>query len=298
VKFLSRFLRRSHSLASPLSVPVAPLPSRKVIILGLPKSGTTALFYGVRNAFPTPPNTLFEPATAAAITEGLQHAQFLTKVLPTAWPTPFPGALLAEFTHRIFIVRDPRDVLVSLMLYIIWNTKLHQDEPAVRAWLEVLEQKRRHPHSISLCELLSVNASWQQQTLEQELARFTPATDLLLQLQQQAPPHCIVRYEDMVAEQLTEVEHYLDRPIPRPLQVDSTEIRVVRTCGTGSWQHWFTPADEPILRPLLAAYMQAYGYDRDWSLSPTPTISAAHSTDYVLRIVNQKRAQEKLVPLA
>ena len=77
----------------------------------------------------------------------------------------------------------------------------------------------------------------------------------------------------------------------------STESRVVRTCGTGSWQHWFTPADEPILRPLLAAYMQAYGYDRDWSLSPTPTISAAHSTDYVLRIVNQKRAQEKLVPL-
>jgi hypothetical protein len=282
MKFWPSFLRRG----------------RRTIILGLPKSGTTALFYGVRNALPQPPRELFEPLDAAAITAHQHQRHFLTKVLPTSWEQPFSPALLHDFTHRLFIVRDPRDVLVSRVLYVIWNTQIHQNPAAVHAWLDLLAQKQRQPHSIPLTELIRVNATWRGQTLEQELERIAPATAMLHQLQQASPAHCVLRYEDMVADRLTELETYLQLPLPRPFKVDAKVNRVARTQGSGNWKHWCTPADEPLLRPLLATYLQAYGYPPDWHLATEPIISPEHSTHYVLKIVNQKRAQEKLSPLA
>jgi hypothetical protein len=271
---------------------------RRVVILGLPKSGTTALFYGVRAALPAQHAELFEPMTVEALQPHLTERCFLTKILPTAWKVTFPVSLLDQFTHRIFLVRDPRDVLVSRVLYHIWNTDVPQDESAVRAWLDLLEQKRQQPRSTSLCELIRVNASWRGLALSDELQRLTPATELLHRLQQEAPLHHVLRYEDMVAGELNSLEKYLGLSLKKPFQVGAEVSRVERTRSAGSWKHWFTPEDESVLRPILATYLQAYGYDHDWALAAEPEISAAHSTEYVLRIVNQKRAQAKLLPLS
>ncbi len=271
--------------------------TRRVVILGLPKSGTTALFYGVRAALPAQPAELFEPMSAAALQPYLTARCFLTKILPTAWPESFPVTLLDHFTHRIFLVRDPRDVLVSRVLYHIWNTDAPQDEATVRAWLDLLEQKRQTPRAVSLCDLIRVNAGWRGQALHEELQRLAPATELLYRLQQTAPVHHVLRYETMVDGDLAALEKYLGLTLKKPFHVGPEVSRVERTRGAGSWKHWFTPEDESVLRPILATYLQAYGYDDDWSLAPEPKISAAHSTEYVLRIVNQKRALAKLAPL-
>lgn len=271
--------------------------SRRIIILGLPKSGTTALHYGIKHALPRPATQLFEPMSPEEIVAQQTTRNLLVKVLPTSWPKPLPISLLDSFSHRIFLVRDPRDVLVSRMLYDIWNTAVPQEERKVQEWLEVLEHKRQQPHAISMGDLLTITAEWRGRSLEQELGKFSPATELLWRLQQEAPAHCVQRYETMVQGAVEPLEHYLGLKLAKPFQVGEEVSRVERTRASGSWKHWFTPKDETTLRPLLATYMQAYGYDKDWDLAAVPEIPQAHSTDYVRRIVNQKRALAKLAAL-
>jgi hypothetical protein len=139
-----------------------------------------------------------------------------------------------------------------------------------------------------------MNASWRSQPLEQELERLQPATQLLIDLQKNAPPHHILRYEDMVAGHLQPLEKYLGCRLQQPFAVHKKVDRVARTRSSGSWQHWFTQEDEAVLAPLFAGYINAYKYAPAWTLAPEPNISAEHSTDYVRRIVNQRRAKEKL----
>jgi hypothetical protein len=90
----------------------------KIVIAGLGKSGTTALFSKLKQAMPPETYCLFEPLRYEAPAVDPTHV--LTKVLiPHEKMVDFDS--FSEFDRKIMIVRDPRDILVSRVLYDIYN---------------------------------------------------------------------------------------------------------------------------------------------------------------------------------
>ncbi len=85
----------------------------KLVIAGLGKSSTTALFYKLLEIFENPPLTLFEPGEYLA-EPGNRHV--LAKVLIDP-PGKVNFTSFAGFDRKIHIVRDPRDNLISRLLY-------------------------------------------------------------------------------------------------------------------------------------------------------------------------------------
>jgi hypothetical protein len=140
----------------------------KIVIFGLAKSGTTAVFYKIKNSLPPDTVCLFEPQSfdpGAVRKKGIKsllsrrrERDVLAKVLPFR---PHCSADVDGFSHferPILIVRDPRDRLISRLLYGVYNSDFCQYDDKVKAFLEVLEQKETDPSSVPLKTLLATFA--------------------------------------------------------------------------------------------------------------------------------------------
>ena len=119
----------------------------RIVIFGLAKSGTTALFYILKSALPPSTLCLFEPRSFNART--LDRNQFvrflkesdhdvLAKVLPFRPHDPGDAESFSDFEKQILIVRDPRDRLISRLLYGIYHSNFYHDNREVTAFLEIL----------------------------------------------------------------------------------------------------------------------------------------------------------------
>src|SRR5690606_15023024 len=108
---------RRHLRHSPGTRADAPRRSvggaRKIVIAGQGKSGTAALFHKIRAAVPDSTRLLFEPR---AYEPEPDDGHVLAKVLIDP-PGYVDFSTFEPFDKKILIVRDPRDNLISRLLY-------------------------------------------------------------------------------------------------------------------------------------------------------------------------------------
>lgn len=261
----------------------------KIVITGLGKSGTTALFYLLKAAL-QPSYCLFEPndwlkvARANAHHEDILLKQLLLDTLDiAAWNH------CQFYEKKIYLVRDPRDRMISALLYsCAFHYLADQEPPMIAKVLDVFRQKEQKSADISileLCKLSNIN-------LDRLLSRFS----LALTFYQQNPDYFLVKYEDLVSRQLFHLESYLGFRLPPTIEIPDGLQRVVRTKQSGSWRLWFTAADIDYFKPILSPYMQAFQYDiEDWHIAPAEPIPPIHASEYILRVLNEKRLQNGLM---
>lgn len=130
--------------------------AKRIAIFGQYKSGTTALWYAIKNALPETTRTLYEPHQYVPQRRDRKRPVLAKVILGT----PENGhnvdyRSFLEFEKRIYLIRDPRDWLVSGTLFLI------QQEPAVYAndtqlarILSLLKDKESDPHSIALMTII------------------------------------------------------------------------------------------------------------------------------------------------
>ena len=255
----------------------------KIVIAGAARSGTTALYYALKQSLPRNYAHKFEPRRYA--------------------PKPGESGVLAKiiinsvdriedfdcFDKRIYLIRDPRDVVVSLVLYRIYNAREPVDGGALDHYLRGIEQKQRDPAAISLVELQSRLAPLLPIKIPAQSSREARATDFGAR----HPDYFVYRYEDLIAVQFGELERYLGFAITFNGHVDGKHQRVARVKEAGGWRDWFTEADVEYYRPLFQDFLTKYGYELDWTLNPNPRIRPAHSTLYVARMLEEGRAARK-----
>jgi len=258
----------------------------RVVIVGMGKSGTTALLYAVRAAMPAQTTLLFEPRAFVAV----EAADVAAKVLLHP-KHPMPHAFYRQFDRVVLLVRDPRDILISRALYRIFGAaSLLTDQAKLDAYLALLAAKEADPRAVSM---LAINALFEQLTgsaTHSDGTRLRMLEDAMAF--HDAFPDCLLfKYEAMVEGRYDALAAYLALPIAAaPPDVPPELQRVVRSRRAGNWRDWFCPEDVAHYRPLLAPYMQRYGYDDDWSLAPAPAILPEECTGYVLRLVRERRS--------
>ena len=259
------------------AIPATAPAGMKIVIAGAARSGTTALYYALKQSLPRNYAHKFEPREYV--------------------PTRADNGVLAKiiinsvkriesfdsFDKRIFLIRDPRDVAVSAVLYRIYNAREPIDPAQLDHYLRGVEQKHRDPGSISLVELQSRLSPLLRIDNLEPYNRRRARSDFGAE----HPDYFAYKYEDFIAGRYDALEDYLGFKITFSGAVDAKHNRVARTKDAGGWRDWFTPEDVEYYRPLWQEFLVKYGYDPDWELSASPRIAAEHSTAYVKRMLEE-----------
>ena len=253
----------------------------RILIYGWAKSGTTALFYKLRETFGAGNvQEVFEPRGPFCTREHRRKRILLVKAL---WggllPVDFDS--YRAFDKKIWIARDPRDFLISMYLYH-WESQ--RSNPAlIERVLAALREKERNPACWPIHRLFedpvlgfgSVRAESLRIRLAQTMA-FLEARRNEIQL---------FRYEDMVANRWDGLEQYLGRSITGEARVPARTLRVVRSKRAGNWAHWFAPEDVEYYRPIASDFLKFVGLADDWELAPNAHIDPRECSEYVERLV-------------
>ncbi|XOV89485.1 MAG: sulfotransferase domain-containing protein [Pseudomonadota bacterium] len=293
---LGRYLLGESAQTSRQSVRQAGASGTHVLVLGKAKTGTTFLSKVIQNSL-APCDYALEPKDVAFFHELFEQGRtgnIVVKILYEHWDrTPhLRNALLAnelplKFHKKVLIVRDPRDELISRLLYIVKPLKDQGrlTPEKLQAWLAVLRQKENDPASISVVEMIErLDGIFGSNFL----SGFQKALDVFTGFYHHKPPDIFaIRYEDVVDQKVEKLEEYLGFSLNFALVEDEYISRTKRTGSYGAWKSIFLPADVAALTDIMTPFMNHIGYNC-WELEPAEALDKQHVSDYVTRLVSVK----------
>ena len=256
----------------------------KILLLGIGKSGTTALMTSMANALGLPYQ--MEPRHLGR----LDYSQaFIAKKLVDSY-VPGEEAAIARFDTVIFLVRDPRDALISRLMYTPYGLPVFAQDEVLRRYTGLISRKIADPAAVSvrdiITELRALSGYRMIQTTLGIQARLTGLLDRF------ADTAILLRYEDYIDGRTDAIDALIGRKLPTSVEVDRQYRRVIRNKGYGDWKNWFTEADKRYFDKIFAEHNARFGY-RPEAVNAVQTIDPAKSVGYVIAVVNESRAKRR-----
>jgi len=262
-----------------------------ILVAGLSKTGTSGLFFRIKNSMHGNYFALFEPqAGLPAGTKRFEH--IITKILVDRLDLM---QLYNHFDTKIAIVRDPRDTLVSRILYRTSNHGNWRFDPEkVALMYRLLQKKEADIDSVSLLDILMLHEqlSGKKETVRQIVDQEKKRLDSMTRLVLDNDAYFKVLYEDFVADRLAGLEERLGFSLTGASQVPRDLARVVRTRSSGDWKNWFCERDVAFFTPIFAPFIEKVGYTTDWTLPPHRSIPPEHGSQFFIN--NIRRCMEAL----
>jgi len=264
-------------------------PGLKILVVGKAKTGTTYLSKLIQHSLPDcryqmepkDPKFLFD------LYADESNDNLVTKIIFEHWdksPNVRMAMLMDElpfvYNKKILIVRDPRDELVSRLLYIVKPLK-DQGKltgESLTEWLGVLNRKEESPGEVSLDYMItSLDRIFGTSFLDAFTRHLTSFSAFF-----RAKPRSLfaIRYEDVVDGKLDRLEEYLDFKIQGDVQHDAYIKQTKRSGGYGDWRRFFTQEDVENLAPIMQEYMSQIGYS-DWNLDTVEKLDSRTVSEYV-----------------
>jgi hypothetical protein len=265
----------------------------RIFILGVGKSGTTAMVYKVANGLPN--CRAFSGGQPGKYLGQYENAVYKHTYEARKGKTfdVFLDHLRREHYDRlIWMARDPRDVAVSRTLYR-WNRGTLGRGRQYRAYLDLILQKEKDPKSIpfyTICRYAGY-AGWPisvDEVVADDQQRYQQMLEFVRGLGDQ---WFLYKYEDMVQNHFEALNRYLGFEVGQDSEVPKStgKDKVVRKKASGDWRQWFTEEDVALLKPVYHPYMQWMGYDcDDWAVSDNPVIEPEFSSVYVQKLAAKK----------
>ncbi|MDC0157408.1 hypothetical protein OAK38_06585 [Verrucomicrobia bacterium] len=191
--------------------------------------------------------------------------------------TDFEG----RFDQVMGLVRDPRDNLISRLLFRMVSPAFVGNGEVYNDMLPLFEEKVENPDSISVCDLFSqMEKTKLMEPMIQNRAREN--LDLFMDWHSNSPDCIIYKYEEFVRGNYDKIALITQRVN----EVDATPVETIypqikRSGKTGDWRQWFLQSDVEFFRPRFSKYMKIYGYEDEWDLPEKQRIDRSTSIDYV-----------------
>ncbi|GMQ87912.1 MAG: hypothetical protein BMS9Abin08_1126 [Gammaproteobacteria bacterium] len=261
----------------------------KIMILGLGKSGTTALLYKIAAGLPgCHAVSGGKPGKRAGNYENAVYKHTYEARKGKDFELYQAHLKTNGYDRKIWIARDPRDVAVSRMLYR-WHRGRLGHKQQYQAHLDLVLKKEQDPASIPFCEICRYTGydNWPrslQSVLEEERLRYEEMVNFVSGL---GDDWLLFSFEDMIRQNYAALNNYLGFGVKEDAEVpESTgKAKVIRKKSSGDWRHWFTEQDVELFKPVYLPYMQLMGYDcDDWLPSASPCIEPAYSSEYMQRL--------------
>jgi hypothetical protein len=270
----------------------------RYVIVGLAKTGTTAIAMTLRNTLRIQ-GFCMEPQDIAAI-EAERDDRIVIKFLFDHWAARADelrnflcDARRGAAPTKILVVRDPRDEAISRLYYFAYNyfsTRPTTDDDHA-AWLEIFRRKEAAPQSVGLIDMqneligrFGMGFLITRQIYE-SFARFVD--DVLASGGNSA---YLLRYEDFVAQSVPEGP--LRVLLSGSRNVGSAFRRVHRRGSSGDWHAFLTDDDLASLNGLCEPYLRRFDYPLERNTArPTANDALLQTTgsDYVDRLITEAR---------
>jgi len=268
----------------------------KILILGLGRSGTTALLFKIAGGLPG--CRTFSGGTPGKIASHHANAVFkFTYNEDKGRSLELFEKHVSEvpYDRKIWIARDPRDNAVSRLLFR-WYRGSKKAKDQYRACLALVVKKEGHPESVPFHSLFrftgrAVPPLVLEQLVEYERRIYGQMCSFVKSL---GKDWFVFKYEDMVDKKFEGLNGYLGFKVPEDMAVGKLTKKVARTKSKENWRHWFTQEDVELFRPVYTPYMDLIGYDsNDWQLSPRQVIEPEYASIYMKRLP-RRRAVDSL----
>lgn len=257
---------------------------RKILLTGYPKTGTTVLYHKVKNALPEDAECFFEPENRSIKVPANSPKDILVKSF-VRHASQNPN--YDRFRHKVVIVRDPRDQLISSLLYSAYNRVINDTDwrGLVDRLIQMLEEKEGNPGAVSMRQIMALYGMTVSSQNGQSLMEY----------RENHPEAFTVKYEDIVDGRISGLEAFLGLSLEVETEVPDNVKRVERSKKYNGWKSWFLPEDVEYLRPLYQPFMQHFGYEDDWGLSEKASIDPEISSLYVKRIVAESEGRREFL---
>lgn len=264
----------------------ATLPN--TLILGSAKSGTTALFYAIRQAMERESGThvkgLFEPRKMMAFRSYFAETQdpaLLCKALLGPTMRNMSEAL-NRFDRKIVIFRDPRDNIVSRLLFMPPRLLARKGQASFDALVALIRQKEADPKSLSVVAILK------------EIERLSGEDHVLANFRMNAVHPAEVKrkfgdqffmfpYEDLITNSFSDLSAYLGFTITPDFAVGAQHGYVTRGKGSGEWRSWFLNEDVTYFATEVAEDYLLLGFDPTEAPDAAPVINPDTGSTYLIK---------------
>ncbi len=266
--------------------------NNKIVIFGLYKTGTTALFQKIRYLLPKDTRYLFEKLEYVPETQDAQRCVLAKVILDNNPAVASKSASFFNFDKKIVIVRDPRDWLVSKTLFMVQaKPSIYNNEHTFNHILQLVKAKQKSPTQIPLTAILEpILQAPPAMTLDEVKHWIASVLQYLIDFEMSLTFACRVHYEDFIDGNTRHLEQYLglEFPLMEP-RLENWQAHVPRTKAYGDWHNWLLAEDIAHFSQVFSAYIKHYGYDTDWNISERPVILATNAADYITRTVSMRR---------
>lgn len=269
-----------------------------ILILGRAKTGTTIIARTLQASLENA-TLLMEPKTLVKFAETMD-GDVVAKLIFEHWQgrdysrlAVINNEMPLAFDRHIFIVRDPRDELISRMFYVpygyIKEGRINREQ--LQPWLELVERKEKSPDSVSVLSLLNALST----CLDVPMSLMMEDTFKYFEfLRKNARMGFLLRYEDFMGNQITDLENYLGMVLTSGREVGARFDRTRRTSGYNNWKTFFLPEDMALFKSLHEHDMAAMAYV-DWELAPVAALNPEHGSLYLERLLDEAERRRSAV---
>jgi hypothetical protein len=258
----------------------------KILILGLGKSGTTAMVYKVAGGLPNcHAFSGGQPGKHVGNYENAVYKHTYEERKGKSFDLYKEHLKKEPYDRKIWMARDPRDAAVSRMLYR-WHKGHKGKKKQYEAHLDLVLRKERNPASVSFAQLCrySGHNGWPrsiEDVVAEERVRYDRMHAFVKEL---GEDWFLFKYEDMISGNFEALNEYLGFSVKADGEVPTStgKAKVVRKKASGDWRQWFTEKDVELFKPAYRGYMELIGYDlNDWALDENPVIEPEYSSTYI-----------------
>lgn len=277
-----------------------------VLVLGRAKTGTTFIAKSIEASCPmAPARFIMEPRTQRDINRATNvptRSTLIMKVLFDHWDKQrdalgelVTGPSQPTFHARIAIVRDPRDELISRLMFRPFSFLINGDARAedVERWANVLEQREQNPEMTFLDVQKAFAATFPGTRDPADEIRLIArlCMDYADYLKQNQTVFATLRYEDAVADDFSAIESALGWQVAKTHDLGRFGY-TKRSGAATNWAKWFHPSDLETIKDLMGPACTELGYS-DWTLPADTdrTIKPEHHSEYARGLLRQYRRQ-------
>jgi hypothetical protein len=259
----------------------------KILILGVPKTGTTYLYYMLKNVMPAHTACFFEPKSLADVTTDTRQDFSLTKFLVTsaAFNELLRPEALDNYDKVVLLIRDPRDLLVSTFMYSIYDMYILQDLALFGQFMTLLKVKEKKPRSLSMKKLLEIQAQINDSGPTETLEFVKAGLGMSSMLVDRFDKLFTIKYEDLVDGRLEDLERYLGMPLSdRDPHIALEHQLVARSKSYGDWRNWYLQEDVECFEKSFTWYINEFQYPTDWDLASPSVLDPERLSRYAMRL--------------
>lgn len=258
----------------------------KILVFGNAKTGTTGVFNSIKEALlaHSPQDYFFlsEPSSEAlrSVNKYAPNSPLLVKAMINKNMYDIDHG---QFDKHILISRDPRDTIVSKLLYYpLQPFAIRRANPKrTEDFLDLIEAKEADPASQNLRDLFEFAVTHLDRDREWSWKKYMSRHTAAI-YHSRHHDYFDLKYEAFVDNSLHELSDYLDVPVRHYLvHPDTRTGHVIRSATHGEWRNWFTPDDISFFQPLFQDYMTAFSYDTDWTLAANPVIDRSAASGHI-----------------